>query len=157
MFQEFGEPLQCMYTFVICSYLDVRDVMEDFHVHTFFYNVKKKFQDKELENFAKNLENCRRRMLLASIGGSVQSENEYGCCDVCSPDLLFDERLDVLQLSTVSKRKRRRAVRNVGDDLKQKLISVREEVYKERSSFSIVGIRFLCPDSTINNLCKEAK
>ena len=77
-------------------------------------------------------------MLLASIGGSVQSENEYGCCDVCSPDLLFDERLDVLQLSTVSKRKRRRAVRNVGDDLKQKLISVREEVYKERSSLALL-------------------
>ena len=94
--------------------------------------------------------------MLASIGGSLQGENEYGCCDVCSPDLFFDELFDVLQLSTISKRKCRRAVQNVGDDLKQKLIAVRE-VYKERPSFSIVGICFLCPDSTINNLCKEAK
>ena len=53
------------------------------------------------------------------------------------------------------KRKHRKAIRNI-DDLKHKLIAVRE-VYKERPSFSIVGIRFLCPDSTINNLCKEAK
>ena len=96
-------------------------------------------------------------MLLASVGGSLGGENEYGCCDVCSPDLWFDEQFDVFQSSTVSKRKRRRAVRKVGDDLKQKLIAVREEVYKERPSFSIVGIQFLCSDSTINNLCKEAK
>lgn len=40
--------------------------------------------------------------------------------------------------------------------MKQKLIAVRE-VYKERPSFSIIGIRFLCTDSIINNLCKEAK
>ena len=57
----------------------------------------------------------------------------------------------------VLKRKRRRAVQKVGDNLKQKLVAVREEVYKERSSYSLIGIRFLCPDSTIDNLCKEAK
>ena len=50
----------------------------------------------------------------------------------------------------------RRAVRNIDGDLKQKLLAVRE-VYKERASFSMIGIRFLCPDSTINDLCKEAK
>lgn len=58
-------------------------------------------------------------MLLASIGGSLEGENEYGCCDVCSPDLSFDKRFNVFQSSTVSKRKRRRVVRNVGGDLKQ--------------------------------------
>ena len=36
-------------------------------------------------------------------------------------------------------------------------MDVREEVYKERASFSMIGICFLCPDSTINDLCKEAK
>ena len=41
--------------------------------------------------------------------------------------------------------------------MKQKLIAVREDVYRERYSFSILGIRFLYPDSTINNICKEAK
>ena len=95
-------------------------------------------------------------MLLDSIGGSLKGRNDYGCCDVCSPDLFFDERFDIFQVQSV-KRKRRRAVRNVEDDLKQKLIAVREEVYRERSSFSILGIRFLYPDSTINNICKEAK
>ena len=58
--------------------------------------------------------------------------------------------------SSTVKRKRRRQVRNVEDDFKQKLIAVRE-VYRERLSFSIFGIHFLCPDSTINNICKEAK
>ena len=41
--------------------------------------------------------------------------------------------------------------------MKQKLIAIREEVYKDRPSFSIIGICFLCTDSIINNLCKEAK
>ena len=119
--------------------------------------MKKKCQDKELEAFAKNSENCRQRLSLASIGGSVEGENGYGCCDVCSPDKLFDHRFDVFQFSKVNKCKRRSAVRKVGDSLKPKLIAVREEVYKERPSFSIVGIRFLCPDSTTDHLCKEAK
>ena len=39
--------------------------------------------------------------------------------------------------------------------MKQELIAV-TEVYRERPSFSILGIRFLCPDSTINNICMEA-
>ena len=95
-------------------------------------------------------------MLLVSIGGSLEGVNEYGCCDVCSPDKSFDEQFDLFH-RCVLKRKRRRAVRKVGDNLKQKLVAVREEVYKERSSYSIIGIRFLCPDSTIDNLCKEAK
>ena len=84
-----------MYTLVICSYSDMQDVMEAFHVHTFFIILQK-------------LQKTRRRMLLASIGGSLQGENEYGCCDVYSPDLLFDEQLDVPQLSTVGECKRRK-------------------------------------------------
>ena len=83
-------------------------------------------------------------MLLDGIGGSAEGENDYGCCDVCSPDLFFDERLDVFRVQTV-KRKRRRAVRNIDGDLKQKLLAVREEVYKERASFSMIGIRFFVP------------
>lgn len=58
---------------------------------------------------------------------------------------------------TVSKRKCRRAVRKANNLLKQKLVAVREEVYNERPSFSIVGICFLCPDSTIHKICEEAK
>ena len=74
--------------------------MGTFHVHTFF-TVSGKFLDKELESFAKNSENCCRKMLLDGIGGSVEGENDYGCCDVCSPDLFFDEWLDVFRVQTV--------------------------------------------------------
>ena len=115
-------------------------MMEAFHVHTFF-NAKRKFKDKDVELFSKNSENCRRRMLLVSIGGSLEGVNGYGCCDVCSPDKSFSEQFDLIH-RCVLKRKRRRAVRKVNDDLKQKLIAVRE-VYKERPSFSMIGIRFL--------------
>ena len=93
--------------------------------------------------------------MLDSIGGYLKGRNDYGCCDVCS-DLFFEEQFDIFQVQSV-KRKRKRAIRSVKDDLKQKLIAVREEVYRERPGFSILGIHFLCPDSTINNICKEAK
>lgn len=98
-------------------------------------------------------------MLLAGVGGSLEAGNgsQNHCCDVCSPTMSFDSRLGVLQRGTTNKRKRRRGVRKASDRLKQKLVAVREEVYNERPSFSIVGIRFLCPDSTIDKICKEAK
>ena len=56
-------------------------------------------------------------MLLDSIGGSLKGRNDYRCCDVCSPDLFYDERFDIFQVQSVE-RKRRRAVRKVEHDLK---------------------------------------
>ena len=88
------------------------------HAHL-FYTTKKKIVDKELEIFAKNSENCCRKMLLESIGGSLKDRNGYGC----SPDFMFN---DILQVQSV-----KRAVRNVEDNLKQKVIAVREKVYRE--------------------------
>ena len=64
----------------------------------------------------------RRSVLLASIGGSLKAENdlEYGCCDICSPTVSFGSHLNVIQPGTVRKRTCQRAVRKVGDNLKQK-------------------------------------
>ena len=41
-------------------------------------------------------------MLLDDVGGSVKGENDYGYCDlhVCSPNLFFDEWLDVFWVRT---------------------------------------------------------
>ena len=70
-----------MKAFIIYSYSDVQDVTARAHL---FYSAKKQFIDTELESFARNSENCRRKMLLESIGGSLKGRNDYGCCDVCS-------------------------------------------------------------------------
>ena len=114
--------------------------------------------DKKLEDYVKCSENCRRRVLLSSICGSLQIDNRLvnGCCDVCSPAVTLSSRLDVLQ-PIVTRQKRRRVVRSVSDELKENLMSVREEVYKEMPSFRMVGISFFCPESTIDKLCREAK
>ena len=90
----------------------------------------------------------------------AENVSEYGCCDACSP-VSFDGRLNVLELGAVNRRKRRRAIRTVTKDLivdlKAKLVAVREEVLSEKPAFRMVGIGFLCPDSTIDELYKQAK
>lgn len=86
----------------------------------------------------------------------AENVSEYGCCDACSP-VSFDGWLNVLELGAVNRRKRRRAIRTVTKDLKAKLVAVREEVLSEKPAFRMVGIGLLCPDSTIDELCKQAK
>ena len=120
-----------------------------------FYN-KRTLKNKDLELFV--ADNCRRRSLLEGIGGQVEdaSDHVYGCCDVCSAGRV-STRLDVV-VSRVSRRKERRAVkRTVSSDLEDKLMAIREEVLEDHPSFRMLGINFLCPDSTIKKLCLEAK
>ena len=52
-----------MHIFIICSYLDVQNVMEVFRVHTYFYSGKKKIVDTELESFAKNSANSSQHFI----------------------------------------------------------------------------------------------
>ena len=75
-------------------------MMEIIHVQSYFYNTRKEFKDKELEIFAKNSENCRHKLLLNSIGGTLMAATNCSnnrCCDVCSPAVPLSVRLNVVQ------------------------------------------------------------
>ena len=111
-----------------------------------FYS-KKTVTDKGLESFVSD--KCRRCCLLESIGGRVEDASDlpYGCCDVCD-DGRPSARLDIV-VSMSNRKERRVAKRTVRSGLEEKLKSVREEVLEEHPSFRMLGVNFLCPDSTI--------
>ena len=60
-----------------------------------------------------------------------------------------------------NQRKRRKAVRRVSDDmmrfLKARLIDERDVFLREHPGLSMVGASFVCPDSTIEEICAQAK
>ena len=123
-----------------------------------FYSSKTDFKDKDLELFTKkNGGDCRRKILISSIGGSIEeTTTPSGCCDICSVPV--SGRLNIFSAGRQSKRKRRRAVRTVDKDrLEEKLMMAREEFRLKHPAFQMLGIDFVCPTSTIKKLCEEAK
>ena len=123
-----------------------------------FYSTKTDFGDGDLQLFSNTREECRRKILISGIGGSVQEPaTRTGCCDVCSVPVRG--RLDLFSAAGKrSRKKRRRAVRTVDTEtLAEKLKMARERFRREHPAFQMVGIDFVCPTSTIEKLCKEAK
>ena len=122
-----------------------------------FYTTKTDFRESDLQHFSKSREECRRKILISGIGGSVQETTRTGCCDVCSVPVCG--RLDIFSAAgRQSRKKRRRAVRTVDTvSLAEKLKITRERFRREHPAFQMVGIDFVCPTSTIEKLCKEAK
>ena len=81
-------------------------------------------------------------------GGQNRSADR--CCDVCCPsafDVPHNERLSMFEATTVSSHKRRRAMRVVDqEDLRAKLITVRDESFREKSDFCMIGLSLYCAD-----------
>lgn len=121
-----------------------------------FYNPKKVTADKGLESFRTS--KCRRRSLLESVGGSLDSsDHQYGCCDVCSAGAaVFSSRLNILARK-VNKRGVKRVRREVSPSLESKLIAARQDFFEKHPAYQMVGVNILCPDSSIKKLCKEAR
>ena len=119
-----------------------------------FYSARVTFSS-EMEVFVKG-QSCRRQSLLASIGGVVDGlDDRVGCCDVCSPQPA-SSRLNILD-SIAPKRKKRRVKRAVDVNLEKKLKDIRGSVFKEHPEYRMLGIEFLCPNSTIKKVCEEAE
>ena len=121
-----------------------------------FYSTKKVFVSAEMEKFCNSTESCRRKLLIESVGGSVQGTTSEFCCNNCS-DYPTSSRLDIFGWLKVKKRKRRRAVRTVKLDLKEKLKLAHAEFLQQHPPFEIVGLQNICPDSSILKLCEEAR
>ena len=95
------------------------------------------------------------------MGGNGDSVVSQRCCDVCTPDAITsNDRLNVLELGKVVRRKKRVAARIVSDELLDKLkVELRLERAKfvqENPCYGIVGIDFVCPDITLDELCSQA-
>ena len=111
-----------------------------------FYSTRKVFVSAEMEKFCNSTESW----------GSVQGTTSEFCCNNCS-DYPTSSRLDLFGGLKVKKRNRRRAVRTVKLDLKEKLKLARAEFLQQHPPFEIVGLQNICPDSSILKLCEEAR
>ena len=136
--------------------------------HLFYSSSKKKSnkkvnEDKTLLKFAHDQENCRRRTLVSGMGGRIDNlVRSERCCDLCTPSAIpCKGRLDVTQAGMPSKRKRRIAVRVITDNLlgslKQRLCLERSTYIQENPCLRMVGPSFVCPDVTIDEICKQAE
>ena len=120
-----------------------------------FYSSKKVYSCPEMESFIKE-RNCKRITLLTSIGGVVEETNRgIDCCDVCGGDPV-SSRLKILSRSVVSRRKKRSRRLIDKKYLEGRLKEIRETVLSEHPAFRMLGVNFLCPDSTIMKVCEEA-
>ena len=101
-------------------------------------------------------------ILLKGVGEANQSigfNSEQPCCDVCTNGRI-DPQLDVLQPGSATT-KRRKAVWSFDDtsreELKRRLVQVRDSVIAENPTLGMVGSTLVCPDVTIDELCVQAK
>ena len=130
----------------------------DARAHLFYAYRKEDYKDKSLRDYVECGENCRRKMLLNGMGGSFSGRAEI-CCDICTP-LAVESRLDILKPGQAVGRKRRRAVRDIDDSLKEilmkRLSEERDCTLREMPSFRIFGEDFILPDTTILELCCQS-
>lgn len=80
---------------------------------------------------------------------------------MCTPDAVTaSDRLNILELGKVVRRKKRVAARMVNsellDKLKAELCLERTKYLQENPCFNMVGIEFVCPDATLDELCSQA-
>ena len=118
-------------------------------------------EDSTLSRFTGGSENCRRKTLMVGMGGNCSGVSSQRCCDVCTPDaIVASDRLNVLELGKVVRRKKRAASRLVNDELldklKTELFVERTRYLQENPCFNMVGVEFVCPSVTIDELCSQA-
>lgn len=119
----------------------------------------KQYRDKSLQEFVECKENCRRRVLLDGIGGTlVHTVNP--CCDCCSTDGI-EARFDVLKPSAPCTRKRRRAVQHVSNEtrekLKNSLLELRKKIIDDQPGYNMLVRDSVLADATIEQLCVECR
>lgn len=126
-----------------------------------FYNNKKKGVDKKLQKFYDPKATprvCRRKALLEGVGGEYSGGLDL-CCDVCSSSASpIDLTMDFLESGATVTKPRRKVVRKVTKDMQE---SLRLRLLAERDSFdnrfNMIGSSFMCPDSTVVEVCAQAK
>jgi hypothetical protein len=92
------------------------------------------------------------------VGGEYSGGLKF-CCDICSSSgSPIDLTMDFSKSGTTITKPRRKIVRKVTKDkqesLRMRLLAERD-TYDNR--FSMIGSSFLCPDSTVVEVCAQAK
>ena len=126
-----------------------------------FYNKTKRGVDEKVEKFYNPKATpkvCRRKILLEGVGGEY-SEGLELCCDVCSCSASpIGLTMNLLDSGVTTTSKRRKSVRKVNKHQEE---SLKLRLQAERDSlddgFSMIGSSFFCPDSTIVEVCAQAK
>ncbi len=98
--------------------------------------------------------------MMMALGGSAPRNTL--CCMVCNPTAFSDGgRLDVLQVGTSVRKKRRVAVWRVNDlhssTIKLKLEIQRAKYITEHPTLGILGAQRVCPDNVLKSICDSAK
>ena len=117
--------------------------------------------DVTLSDYIASSENCRRSTLLVGMCGSCENVPSQRCCDVCTPAAFTSsDRLNILEVGKVVRRKKRVATRVVDSELlerlKTELCFEREKYLQENPCFCMIGAFFVCPDATIDEFCSQA-
>ena len=87
-----------------------------------------------------------------------------GCCDTClkkcDTEVPFCE-IPLVDGRVKENKSRRSAVKQVSavlqTELKENLLCERDRIMEENPAFNMLGVSFVCSNSIINNLCKDAK
>ena len=83
---------------------------------------------------ASDRENCRRRMIIRGLGSSEVTTRNDVCCDNCGGGTKLLSRLDFLKHVPAKRNKRKKAVRTVDHETKQKL---RLALFEERKKILV--------------------
>ena len=124
-----------------------------------FYNRTKKVVDEKVHKFydPKTIPKvCRRKVLLEGVGGEYSGGLKL-CCNVCSASPI-DLTINLLNSGATTTSTRRKCVQKVTkhhqESLKLRLLA---ECDSFDDGFSMIGSSLLCPDSTIAEVCAQAK
>lgn len=122
--------------------------------------------DSLVKKICTSTENCRRKMLLKSVGSrecfstssSSSSSSDSPCCDVCDPSML--EHIVSLKTSVPPARKTRcQRVRVVSSDQDESLKEILAKKYvfiQRHPSFEMLGPEFVLSSAVISAISKDA-
>ena len=106
-------------------------------------------------------ENCLRKALVGGVGGDVTKLNCPCslCCTSCSGGTVPYVPIDILKPLRSQRSKRPPLVRDVAEEvvqrLEQQLKEARKKIVASSTSLGILGCQFVCPDPVIRQICSN--
>ena len=120
------------------------------------FNPKQKCKDQKMLSYCLESENCLRKALVGGVGGDFTKLNcpRSLCCTSCSAGTVPYAPTDILKPLRSQRSKRPPLVRDVAEEVVQRLEQQLKEARKGSStSLGILGCQFVCPDPVIRQIC----
>ena len=113
-----------------------------------------KFKDPQVEAYCTMKENCRRALMLSSLGSTEHISSSELCCDVCSKGKVPYVRVDVMSVLRRKSHRKPKAVHVVDTALKKRLYlclaDERRKVMEENPSYSVLGSSVVCCNTVLH-------